>query len=65
VFRAFPAAAAGGGLRGEANTPPHPEKTGWIPDGRLEAEAHNAKRGLWADPYAVPPWDFRKVRRAR
>ena len=32
---------------------------------RLEGGARNAKRGLWADPYAVPPWEFRKVRRGR
>jgi endonuclease YncB( thermonuclease family) len=26
----------------------------------LEAEAKAAKRGLWAQPGAVPPWDWRK-----
>jgi hypothetical protein len=26
---------------------------------RLEAEARAAKRGLWAQPGAVPPWDWR------
>jgi Staphylococcal nuclease homologue len=25
----------------------------------LEHEAKNAKRGLWADPYAIPPWEYR------
>lgn len=25
----------------------------------LEAEARLAKRGLWADPNPIPPWDFR------
>lgn len=24
-----------------------------------EVEARNERRGLWADPHAVPPWDFR------
>lgn len=26
---------------------------------QIEAEARSAKRGLWADPSPVPPWDFR------
>ena len=26
----------------------------------LEGEAREAKRGLWADPYPVPPWEWRK-----
>ena len=26
---------------------------------RLEAEARAARRGLWSDPHAVPPWRFR------
>jgi len=26
----------------------------------LEREARGAKRGLWADPYPVPPWEYRK-----
>jgi hypothetical protein len=25
----------------------------------LEHEAKNAKLGLWADPYAIPPWEYR------
>jgi endonuclease YncB( thermonuclease family) len=25
----------------------------------LEAEARAAKRGLWADPHPVPPWEYR------
>jgi endonuclease YncB( thermonuclease family) len=29
----------------------------------LEYEAREAKRGLWADPNAIPPWEFRKKRR--
>jgi micrococcal nuclease len=27
---------------------------------RLEEEARSAKRGLWADLNAVPPWEWRK-----
>lgn len=37
-------------------------------DARLEAlelEARRAKRGLWADPNPVPPWDFRQLERSR
>ena len=30
----------------------------------LEAEARAAKRGLWADAYPVPPWQWRKGQRA-
>jgi endonuclease YncB( thermonuclease family) len=30
---------------------------------RLEAEARKAKRGLWANPNPVPPWEWRKQRR--
>ena len=26
----------------------------------LEAEARDGKRGLWADPHPVPPWEWRK-----
>ncbi len=26
---------------------------------KLEQEARKAKRGLWADPKAIPPWEFR------
>jgi endonuclease YncB( thermonuclease family) len=25
----------------------------------LEHEAKNAKRGLWSDPHAIPPWEYR------
>jgi endonuclease YncB( thermonuclease family) len=25
----------------------------------LEQEAKNNKRGLWADPHAIPPWEYR------
>jgi micrococcal nuclease len=31
----------------------------------LERDACKAKRGLWADPHAVPPWEYRRVRRSR
>ena len=27
---------------------------------KLEAEARNAKRGLWEDPDPLPPWEWRK-----
>lgn len=39
------------------------------PDRRIYAEAENkaamARRGLWADPDSVPPWEWRKVRRRK
>jgi endonuclease YncB( thermonuclease family) len=30
---------------------------------QLEAAAKAAKRGLWSDPHAVAPWEWRKERR--
>jgi endonuclease YncB( thermonuclease family) len=30
----------------------------------LEAEARRAKRGLWADPKSVPPWEYREMTRS-
>jgi hypothetical protein len=30
----------------------------------LEQEAKNTKRGLWADPHAIPPWEYRHDGRA-
>lgn len=32
---------------------------------RLEAEAREARRGLWADPVRMPPWEWRKERAGR
>jgi len=31
--------------------------------GKKQASARAAKRGLWADPNPVPPWDFRRSQR--
>jgi micrococcal nuclease len=30
---------------------------------KLEAEAREARRGLWADPKPVPPWEWRATLR--
>jgi endonuclease YncB( thermonuclease family) len=30
---------------------------------KLEAEARQARKGLWADPQPVPPWEWRKLNR--
>ena len=31
----------------------------------LEMKAHDAKKGLWADPGCIPPWEFRREKRSR
>ena len=31
----------------------------------LESEAKEAKRGLWSDPHAIPPWEFRRKKRKK
>jgi hypothetical protein len=31
---------------------------------KLEKEARDARKGLWADPQPVPPWEWRKRRDA-
>jgi endonuclease YncB( thermonuclease family) len=31
----------------------------------LEVEARRAKRGLWAHPRPMPPWEYRKQKRAK
>lgn len=28
-----------------------------------ESAAKSARRGLWSDPHAIPPWEFRKLKR--
>ena len=39
---------------------------GWTASlARLEEEARNAKRGLWADPNPQPPWEWRKANRGK
>jgi endonuclease YncB( thermonuclease family) len=41
----------------------------YAPDDRmlqkLEAEARDAKRGLWADKNPIPPWEWRRIQRGR
>ena len=32
---------------------------------KAEAEARKAKRGLWADPKPIPPWEWRQKRREK
>ncbi|WP_165078066.1 MULTISPECIES: thermonuclease family protein [unclassified Desulfovibrio] len=39
-----------------------PECKRWRID---EVEAQAAKLGLWADPHAMPPWDWRRANRRR
>ena len=29
----------------------------------LESEARESKRGLWVDPKAMPPWEYRKIQK--
>ncbi len=31
----------------------------------LEIKARAAKTGLWSDPWAIPPWEFRRQRRKK
>jgi endonuclease YncB( thermonuclease family) len=31
---------------------------------RVESEAQRARRGLWSDPRAMAPWEWRRARRA-
>lgn len=32
---------------------------------KLEKEARDSKKGLWADPASIPPWVYRKARRGQ
>ena len=32
---------------------------------KAEIEARNAKRGLWQDPHAMPPWEYRAAEREK
>jgi micrococcal nuclease len=32
---------------------------------RLERKAREARRGLWSDPHAIPPWEFRREQSIR
>lgn len=32
---------------------------------RLEFEVREAKMGLWSDPHAIPPWEFRRTKRSK
>jgi endonuclease YncB( thermonuclease family) len=32
---------------------------------RAEGDAQSARRGLWREPGAIPPWDFRKAKRTQ
>ena len=34
--------------------------SGGVTQERLEIDAREAKKGLWADPQTVPPWEWRK-----
>jgi endonuclease YncB( thermonuclease family) len=31
----------------------------------FETQARIGKAGLWSDPHAIPPWEFRKIKRAK
>jgi endonuclease YncB( thermonuclease family) len=30
---------------------------------KLERQARNKKQGLWSDPHAMAPWDYRRLKR--
>ena len=32
---------------------------------RLEQDARDGKKGLWADPVPIPPWMYREARRGQ
>jgi micrococcal nuclease len=39
---------------------PHDRELEW-----LEKYAREDRRGLWSDPHAIPPWEYRTLRRSR
>jgi endonuclease YncB( thermonuclease family) len=41
----------------DRNYAPHDQELKW-----LEKYARQDRRGLWTDPHAIPPWEFRKQR---
>jgi micrococcal nuclease len=32
---------------------------------KVEVAAKEAKKGLWADPKPVPPWEYRKMKKKK
>ena len=38
-------------------------RTGELETGKGLKNAREAKKGLWADPHPMPPWEWRKQRK--